>query len=111
MRKLKLSAAVAVALTALTFTLTAQAHFRGSGSRCESVQIQPNTDYTAFDIRSKGAGCSTARRLAKSVAKSMSSLGYYCRWRVRNSGDASNGIAHTDYRCVRGSRVVVFVVS
>ena len=101
---------LALLIVCLLAASPATAHFANSGSSCGSVQLQPRTDFAAFDIKAKRVSCRGARSLARSVAKRGTSRGYYCRFRS-NSGDSSNGIAHTDYRCKRGRRVVTFAVS
>ena len=106
--RLLLAALLTVALLAAG---TADAHYsiRGKSHPCKSVILTPMTDHAAFDIRAKGVGC----RLARSVARSAE--GWVCKHRVRQRGDRTNGIAHTDFRCRhpqhQRSRVIVFAVS
>lgn len=104
------SIAVAASLALSTTAAVAQGHFSSLDKKCQSISLQPNSDAAAFDITVRNVGCRTARKVVRSVVRHSSSRGYYCRFRF-NDGDADTDLPHTDFRCVRGSRIITFVVS
>lgn len=91
---------------ATVLAVPAGAHFAPTGTDCGFVSFQANTDHGAFDITATGVSCSTARRVVRSAAQRGNTRGYYCRYRPHEAT-----LAHRDWRCRRGSRVITFVVS
>jgi hypothetical protein len=80
-----------------------------SGRLClSSITFEPQSDYTAYNIRGQNIGCPRAIAVAVrvSVDGTLRPYGFHCRGKGVNQG-----LAHSDFRCVRGSSVVTFSAS
>lgn len=88
----------------------AGAHYKNPGSKyCGYITFQKNTDSGASGIESKGASCKTARRMARAVQKGKRRpFGYTCKSRGH---DSRKFIAHRDWRCKKGGKVVTWIAT
>lgn len=72
---------------------------------CEHVAFTPNSDDMAAGIRTTGVSCTFARDFIRDfdAAGTLRYRGYTCTAR---SVDPPDGLAHTRFRCTRGSQVI-----
>src|SRR5215218_9129743 len=105
-RLIPVAAAVAVS-SSWAAAAPAGAHYDNVGARdCGVIVFTPQSDDGASAIRARGVSCRTARRIVKAVDRgNKSPLGFSCKSRGH---DPANFIAHDDFRCKRGSRVVTW---
>jgi hypothetical protein len=98
----------AAAALLLTAAAPAGAHYTNPGSKyCGFIVFTPNTDDGASGIEGKRVACKTARRMVKAVDRGNTKpFGFTCRSRVH---DDPMFIAHSDWRCKRGNRVVTWI--
>jgi hypothetical protein len=94
---------------------TASSHYSRAGTK--ACGFAPRTPGVASDegleVWARRVSCPTARRIARDYAYGgqQRPSGFACVRRGRQQGDRQSGIAHTDYRCSLGKRVVVFAGS
>ncbi len=72
---------------------------------CRHVAFTPNSDDMAAGIRVRGVSCTFARDFIRDfdAAPAERYGGYTCSWR---SVDSSDSLAHTRFRCSRGTRLI-----
>lgn len=100
-----------LALAALLAPGPSSAHYSlPGGNSCEPIVLAPGTDAGAFDVEVKRITCRNARHAIKAIAADRQT-GFRCKHRGRSTGDADNGIAHTDYSCRKDRKRLVFAVS
>lgn len=78
---------------------------------CGGIAFERNSEFGAYNIRSRGVGCKTARSIAKasrdlSVTRgpyTYGHRGFRCRGRAHNQT-----LPSVDWRCTRGRKIVRF---
>jgi len=100
----------AAVVTLLAAAAPAGAHYENPGSDyCGYIVFTPNSDDGALGIEGRNVSCRTARRIVKSADRgNKRPLGFSCKARVH---DDPLFIAHSDWRCKRGNRVVTWIRS
>jgi len=79
--------------------------------QCGQISFTPDSDDGIFDVRARGVGCRTARRVARAArplkivggSRRYSSRGFTCRGTFDDEG-----LPTVRWRCTRGSAVVRF---
>jgi hypothetical protein len=100
---------MAVATTALLVLLllgpVAPASAHPVSKSCRHVAFTPNSDDMAAGIRARGVSCAFARDFIRvfDAAPAERYGDYTCSWR---SVDSPDSLAHTRFRCTRGTRVI-----
>jgi hypothetical protein len=106
-RAAALAAAVATTALVVLFLVgpVAPASAHHIWKRCQSVGFTPNSDDVAASIRVRRIACSYARDFIRDfdAAPAERYAGYKCTWR---NVDAPDSLAHTRFRCTRGTRVI-----
>ena len=99
--------AAAVAIP-LAVAAPAGAHYTNPGAKyCGFIVFTPNSDDGASGIEAKRVSCRTARRIVKAVDRGNARpFGFSCKARQH---DDPLFIAHSDFRCKRGNRVVTWI--
>src|SRR4051794_9458847 len=110
LRTAKLIPFVAVAALMMAAATPASAHYTNPGSKyCGFILFTPNSDDGASGIEAKRVSCKTARRMVKAVDRGNARpFGFTCKSRAH---DDARFIAHSDWRCKRGKRVVTWIRS
>ena len=94
---------------------TAEAHYALNPSYpCDGlVSFQPNTDYAAYAFSARELRCRDAYKVARRYERGgdHTPYGFDCVYRGRQRGDRHDAMGHTDVRCKRRQRAVVFVIS
>lgn len=110
-RRASVLVSAALGLCILAGLTPAGAHEVNTGRKCGSIAFAPNTDFSANNIRASGTTCKVGRavaRRAKTAGKRYVALGYDCRGKGH---EPRYGLAHTDFRCTKGHRLVTFNVT
>ena len=100
---------MAVATTALLVLLllgpVAPASAHHGLKSCRHVAFTPDSDDMAAGIRKKGVRCAFARDFIRRFDSAPAERygDYTCSWR---SVDSPDSLAHTRFRCTRGTRVI-----
>ena len=99
--------AAVVALSAAA--APAGAHYQNPGAKkCAAVAFQQDTDSGASAIKAKRTSCRKARRLARRVHFGRGTSGWSCKSRTH---DEAGVLAHMDWKCKRGRRVVTWAAT
>lgn len=101
----------ALVTVGLMVPATAAAHYSlPGGEECEAIELAPQSDFDAFGIEVKRITCRNARPVIKAIARGGSSGSFDCKRRATD-GDSESGIAHSDYKCRKDRKRIVFGVS